>query len=269
MTRRRIANGSIALGAAGVVACIVAFAVRVRAVQSAWQHEDDAWERHRARVGKMVEIPASHAVAGFEIDRTEVTVLAYRACMDAGACSAPSDGKHCNASKPDRGAHPMNCVDQQQAASYCSWTGRRLPTRDEWLLASSGPGGTTFPWGDQKLDGRDCFARHRVWTGPYNNERLVSEELGTCAVDAHPAGATPLGVLGMGGNVAEWTSSELSESEQRSNRWVVLGASWIMPLRDAKWFPFEGAYAPGHRDSLIGFRCARGARGSLWREAVR
>ena len=38
----------------------------------------------------------------------------------------------CNALAPSRGAFPMNCVRWIDAARYCAWGGKRLPTEHEW-----------------------------------------------------------------------------------------------------------------------------------------
>src|SRR5262245_47982008 len=78
-------------------------------------------------------------LSGYCIDETEVTVVAYEACVEAKGCSAglltvngyPEDFRKihnlsCNRkSKPD---HPMNCVDFNQAIAYCKWASKRLPT---------------------------------------------------------------------------------------------------------------------------------------------
>ena len=52
-------------------------------------------------------------VSSFELMKTEVTVGQYRACMEAGACTAPDDksvNKLCNWGHPDRDDHPISCV---------------------------------------------------------------------------------------------------------------------------------------------------------------
>ena len=87
------------------------------------------------------------AVASFRLDKTEVTVEAYGECVRAGRCGEPEAylderGNYrsfCNWRHPQgRLAHPVNCVDFQQAAKFCAWAGKRLPTEEEWEYAARG-----------------------------------------------------------------------------------------------------------------------------------
>src|SRR5262249_14179368 len=88
-------------------------------------------------------------LSAYCIDRTEVTVAAYEACVAAKGCSAAPRtvnwtsysaedverySRWCN--RNDRPDHPINCVDWNQAVAYCTWKGRRLPTEAEWEYAT-------------------------------------------------------------------------------------------------------------------------------------
>jgi len=100
----------------------------------------------------------------FFIDKTEVTVAAYKACVDAGKCTVPSVHRPdiaedevlkfapmCNYGTPGRNDHPVNCVDLGQAAAYCDFIGKRLPTEAEWEYAARGTDGRKYPWGNDEL----------------------------------------------------------------------------------------------------------------------
>ena len=178
-------------------------------------------------------------VAAFTIDRTEVTVAAYEACVSAGACSATDSGEFCNAGRPDRATHPVNCVDWHQASAYCAWAGKRLPTEQEWEYAARGDDARGFPWGNEEVGARACWNR---W----------SSRLGTCPVGSHPRGASPFGVLDMAGNVGEWTASE-HEAGARVDR----GGSWHDALPVALRSVTRHGSAPTDRDGDLGLRCAR------------
>ena len=101
----------------------------------------------------------------FYIDRTEVTVAAYRRCVAAQGCddkdldktvfsllgntSVEVDPK-CNWDKGGRDQHPINCVTPPQAAAYCTWVGGRLPSEAEWEKAARGDSARVYPWGQQE-----------------------------------------------------------------------------------------------------------------------
>jgi formylglycine-generating enzyme required for sulfatase activity len=134
----------------------------------------------------------------FCIDQTEVTVDQYGECMnDPGNCTAPglvdtTDYPGCNFGQPGTGPKAVNCVSYEQAATYCTWAGKRLLTEEEWEYAARGSSGRTFPWGE---------------ASPSTPE--LANWNGSAVGDAgfYPLGATPEGVLDMAGNVWEYTSS--------------------------------------------------------------
>ena len=113
-----------------------------------------------ADAGAENERPAHKAtVAAFSMDLTEVTVNAYAVCFAAGKCSAPEKGRFCTWAKCDRGNHPVNCVTHTQAAEYCQFVGKRLPTEVEWEYAARGTDGRVYPWGADKPVGPPCSGR--------------------------------------------------------------------------------------------------------------
>jgi formylglycine-generating enzyme required for sulfatase activity len=192
-----------------------------------------------------------HAVrlAPFSIDRTEVTVAAYAVCVGAGRCTTADHGRKdaCNAGKSDRRDHPINCVDWSQAAAYCAYAGKRLPTEEEWEYVARGPEGRIYPWGDAEPSSQLCWSR--------------DAGQGTCAVGSHPSGASPFGVLDMAGDALEWTKSpycSYSGGDCAESFRVVRGGSWGVLAAMAVRGGVRGKLAPSYRSHYLGFRCAQG-----------
>ena len=100
----------------------------------------------------------------FFVDKDEVTVERYARCVAAGGCTRAGTDVDCNAGRPGREHHPINCVTHAQAAAYCGWLGRRLPTEDEWEYAAGGKQKRRFAWGDAPPEGRACVGRGEAGT---------------------------------------------------------------------------------------------------------
>ena len=82
----------------------------------------------------------------FEIEKYEVSMRQYEACMEYGPCTAPQfPDILADTSKLD---YPMVHVSARQAETYCQWLDRRLPTSVEWERAARGVKGRLWPWGD-------------------------------------------------------------------------------------------------------------------------
>src|SRR6185436_14063480 len=131
----------------------------------------------------------------FAIDRTEVTRADYAACVAAKRCKAPPKEPAPAAAEAKL---PITDVDWNDAQAYCRFAGARLPTEAEWEKAARGEDGREYPWANDA----DCARGN--W-GSFEGE-------GPCAdknpgrpvpVGQYPSGASPYGVLDLGGNVWE------------------------------------------------------------------
>ncbi|MBU1896163.1 formylglycine-generating enzyme family protein [Myxococcota bacterium] len=130
---------------------------------------------------------------GFMMSKSEVTVGQYRACVNAGVCTAPSTGGECNWGQSARELYPINCVDWSQAQTFAKWALARLPTEAEWEYAArSGGRNQEYPWGN----------------GAPSCERAQYSGCGgaTLAVCSRLAGNSVQGLCDMSGNVWEWVA---------------------------------------------------------------
>ena len=157
---------------------------------------------------------------------------------------------------------PVMHVCWYEAVAYARWAGKRLPTEFEWEKAARhDPVSDTsrqYPWGD------DDPTAERA--------NLGQDHLQPAPVGAYPAGASPLGVRQLIGDVWEWTSSdfsgypgfcawpyrEYSEVFFGPEYKVLRGGSFAAD-RVACRGTFRNWDYPIRRQIFAGFRCARDA----------
>ncbi len=183
------------------------------------------------------------AVARFYLDSTEVTVDAYGACVKAGVCQPmKNNNPFCSSHFPDHGQHAVNCVDWNDATTYCKWRNTRLPTEREWEYAARGGAEQRlYSWGNEEP----------------TKERACYMHSGSCKVKSYPAGA--FGLFDMTGNVWEWTSTSFvpyDKPEAEGFTKINRGGSWSR--RFAKWMrnDLRSRFKPEEQSAAHGFRCA-------------
>ncbi|MBI5499087.1 MAG: SUMF1/EgtB/PvdO family nonheme iron enzyme [Deltaproteobacteria bacterium] len=199
----------------------------------------------------------------YGIDVHEVTNAEYRACVDAGTCSAPSHtysaARKEYFEKRDFDDFPVIYVTWRQARDYCAWKGARLPTEAEWEKAARGPAPDerNYPWGDTVPD-----CEHANFGGA---QGCVGD---TDTVGSRPLGASPFGALDLAGNVWEWTadwfdSQYYARSPAKNPRGpdhgshrVIRGGCWLSDPASLR-VSCRQAELPSTQAPNVGFRCAR------------
>jgi len=192
----------------------------------------------------------------FWIDRTEVTNAQYARCVASKECQPPAMDSRTSVpyySDPKFADYPVIYINWNNAAAYCKWAGRSLPSEAQWEKAARGTNGWLYPWGDDNPN---------LYMLNYNLYIGATEKVGSYAT-----GASPYGALDMAGNVWEWVNDRYgfdyySESPDQNPAGPSSGETRVM--RGGSWFdqdPIVRAANRGYQPfdlSLhnLGFRCA-------------
>lgn len=182
----------------------------------------------------------------FYIDAHEVTCAEYKIYLDANP-DQPAPFNWVNRNIPDASAGlPVTAIDWYQAKAFAAWSGKRLPTEEEWEFAARGTKGHIYPWGN-------------VWEA-----RLANVQKKNLTEAGKFPGLSPYGAVDMVGNAWEWTASPLtaypngtlSEVPAPDSK-VIRGGSYIDSASQATTTYRVGYPARSATDySKIGFRCA-------------
>jgi formylglycine-generating enzyme required for sulfatase activity len=206
-----------------------------------------------------------------EIDRYEVTNVQYRRFLLASGGDGPRrwPGRYLHLwferapdwsgdrYPPGEARHPVVGVRLEEAAEYCAWVNKRLPTEAEWEKAARGTDGRVYPWGN-------AWNAGRANTGDEGAHY-------TRPVGSYPSGASPYGALDMAGNVWEWVSDLYDRqyytwAPQRNPHGPSSGTGEKI-LRGGAWDSSPDQARASYRNAThffgpnfrVGFRCARSA----------
>jgi sulfatase modifying factor 1 len=211
--------------------------------------------------GDYDEAPEHQAyIKTFYIDKYEVKQGEYERFLKATKRAKPFvpvfDDDPAKIMQPEYPAIGMSWSD---AAAYCQWAGKRLPTEAEWEKAAKGEGTRKYPWGNSmapkyaNLEGEEDGYKYLAPPGKFES------------------GRSPYGLYDMAGNVAEWVSDTYDDKyyakspyrdpkgpEEGQNR-VIRGGSWRESPNGARVTKRFQAKI-WRTDATIGFRCAKDAK---------
>ena len=224
---------------------------------------------------------------GFYIDRFEVTNhryqkfledlpthAEYKVMIEKLGYYAPPKGWQKNQFPEGQDDHPVTWVTWFDAANFCQWAGKRLPTEKEWERAARGTQGQAYPWGN-------TFERNRA-----NLPDKIGSKVPLSKVGAFPKGANPEGAEDLIGNVWEWVDGDYTPYPNNAFQYedfnqgfkVIRGVS----VSDIGHFPGEfyakvlkefaragyRQYAdPSQGASDVGFRCVSNSAPKAMNEA--
>ena len=197
------------------------------------------------------------------MDQTEVTNEMYARCVQAGICAAPRPSNSSHRPKyyghPIYDDYPVINVSWNDAANYCEWADRRLPTEAEWEKAARGGlEGKEYPWGDE----------YPVCEPGAANGARYDDSLGCDNTDTKRVGsysANGYGLYDMAGNVgelvADWYAEDYYKNSPTNNPQGPAFGNF-RGFRGGSWgFDVKGLRS-AYRNKIstswnyLGFRCA-------------
>jgi sulfatase modifying factor 1 len=215
---------------------------------------------------------ASIILDTFYIDKHEVTVAEYEACVGTGGCKKAKT----NYTDYSRALQPKVGVSWFHAVQYCEAQGKHLPTEAQWEKAARGTDGRSYPWGDQEAtckeavimeNGKRSCGEIKKGRHPWKGRTL---EVGTRAPNQ-------FGLFDMAGNSYEWVYDwyepydECGEKCLGKNprgpcdgaspcsgqrRRAVRSGSWYWPASYARTFARRAHVPDNDPYHHFGFRCA-------------
>jgi cysteine-rich repeat protein len=200
-------------------------------------------------------------VTRFSLESKEVTRRRYRQFLEGTGRTPPNRWSD---TADEREGWPVTEVSWEDAATYCAWLGKRLPSEAEWAYAARGESALEYPWSLTEPDTEPNCAlvvKSRRGGDPFPDECAASDQFMTPC--SREAGNTETGLCDLIGNVREWvadgydasvygtrsgTSTDPYRAPTGAEPWVLRGKVGEAWRRQSSRDPRVD----------VGFRCARG-----------
>lgn len=242
-------------------------------------HESDEAPTRKVVIGKAFAV-GRFAVTYDEYD-TFITVSGYKPApgcrvFEGGRWVDKSELSFRNPGFPQRGDHPVACINWNDAKAYVDWLaarmGReyRLLSEAEREYATRAGSSSAFWWGNDVTPTQAAYDWSMVFAKNSSGAQSGQPGRGTQPVAAFSA--NPWGLYQVHGNVSEWTEDCWNSSYRSApvdgtawvagdcGRRVLRGGSWGYAPKDLRSAYREGATL-SYRNFNFGFRVARSLRG--------
>lgn len=198
----------------------------------------------------------NYNLSAFHIEKYEVSNRQYARCVQVGRCPPMSDPTDLNNEASAK--RPVRNVNAFQAAVYCQWVGRRLPTEFEWERAARGTSGNLWPWG-RKPPSQELTQMPSILAESMPTVTLPVDSLGK--------GASDDGVHHLVGNLWEWTlPARINNNNEMNEIWqTLLSDPQSVPVLTLRGGSYQDSitnitdrlpYPPTKPFATFGFRCA-------------
>jgi iron(II)-dependent oxidoreductase len=203
------------------------------------------------------------------IDRHEVTNQQYARFAETTGRRTPFHwiGGQILSGKDD---HPVYNVTWEDAAAYCQFVGKRLPTEAEWERAARGGlERALYPWGDKLIPAEESREGASEPAAPRRRAHYGLPD-GATRVGSYPPNG--FGLYDLTGNVWEWVQDwyergYYSVSPERNPQGpetglyrVIRGGGWSDSDERILAVHYRNFTNPTLPSNTVGFRCARSAR---------
>lgn len=155
--------------------------------------------------------------------------------------------------------HPVVHISWNDAAAFCQWAGKRLPTEAEWEFAARGGlEQKIYPWGDDLTPNSKHMCN--IWQGKFPRFNSGADGY-TGTAPAKSFAPNGFGLYNCSGNVWEWCSdwfSPFARNPQSGERKIIKGGSYLCHASYCNRYRVAArtSNTPDSSSSHAGFRCA-------------